>query len=65
MSEPIDRPATDISPKVTAAAVAAAVATILVWGIETLTGIDIPTLVEGAGTVLLTFGAGYLIRDTR
>lgn len=57
------RAATDISPKVTAATVAAAVTTIAVWAVEASTGIDIPSLVEGAVTTVLVFAGGYLIRD--
>jgi hypothetical protein len=60
-----DRPADDISPKVTAAALAAAVTTIAVWVIEYTTGIDIPSLVEGAVTTVLVFAGGYLVRDNR
>lgn len=52
-----------ISPKVTASALAAAITTIALWLIEYSTGVDVPTLVEGATTVLLTFAAGYLITD--
>lgn len=54
---------TPISPKVTAAAVAAAVATIIVWVLGAFAGVDVPGVVEGALVVLLTFGAGYLKRD--
>lgn len=59
------RAAGDISPKVTAAAVGAAVTVVILWVIEASTGIDIPVLVEGAATTLATFGLGYLIRDDR
>lgn len=59
----VAREATDISPKVTGAAVAAAVTTLVVWGVEASTGIDLPTVVEGAALVLLTFGAGWIIPD--
>jgi uncharacterized protein YcfJ len=61
---PTTRPAGDISPKVAAASVGAAIGSILIWGFETGTGVDVPTLVEGAVAVLLTFGLGYLVRDT-
>jgi hypothetical protein len=60
---PTPRPATDVSPKVTAAAAAAALVTIAVWALEASTGIDVPTLVEGAAVVLITFGAGWAIPD--
>jgi len=59
------RPASDISPKVAAATVAAAVTTIAVWGVEASTGIDIPTAVEIALTSVLVFVGGYLIPDRR
>lgn len=65
MAEHADRPATDISPKVAAATAAAALTTILVWGVELATGLDIPSIVEGSFTTLLVFGAGYLVRDNR
>jgi hypothetical protein len=51
-----------ISPKVSAAALAAAVATIIVW-LVSMTGLAVPVPVEGAFVVLLTFGAGYLVED--
>lgn len=57
------RAATDISPKVTAATLAAAVTTIGVYVFESTTGIDLPSLVEGAITTILVFGGGYVIRD--
>lgn len=62
---PAHRAPTDISPKVTAATVAAAVTTIAVWGIESTFGVDIPSLVEGAMTTVLVFASGYIIRDNR
>lgn len=52
-----------VSPKVTAASAAAAVATLLVWLLDVLTGLEVPAGVEGAFVVLLTFAAGYLARD--
>jgi len=51
-----------ISPKVVAATLAAAVATILVWGISQA-GVDVPEPVAGAIVVVLTFLAGYLKID--
>lgn len=67
MNEPTPSPrhAADVSPKVAAAAVGAAVTIVILWIIEASTGIDIPVLVEGAATTLATFGLGYLIRDDR
>lgn len=51
-----------ISPKVTAATLASAVATILVWALGLL-GVDVPAPVSTALVALLTFGAGYLVTD--
>ena len=52
-----------VSPKVTASTVAAAVATLIVWGLTDGLGIAVPSGVEGAFVVLLTFAAGYVVRD--
>ena len=52
-----------VSPKVTAGAVAAAVATVVVWALRVLAGVDVPDVVEGAFVVVLTFAAGYLKSD--
>lgn len=46
-------------PKVVAATAAAAVTTIGVWLIEQFSGVEVPTIVQGAFTTLMTFGAGY------
>lgn len=54
---------TSISPKVTAAAGAAAVTTIGVWLIEATASIDIPSPVEVAITTVLVFALGWLVRD--
>jgi len=51
-----------ISPKVTAAALASAVATIAVWALSLL-GVDVPEGVSAALVALLTFGAGYVVTD--
>ena len=51
-----------ISPKVTAAALAAAIVTIIVWG-ASLAGIEIPTVVQGAIITILVAAAGYVVRD--
>jgi hypothetical protein len=51
-----------ISPKVTAAALAAALVTIIVWG-ASLAGVEIPTVVQGAIITILVAAAGYFVRD--
>lgn len=51
-----------VSPKVAAASAAAAIGVILAW-LASLGGLDVPEAVEGAVVVLLTFGAGYVVRD--
>ena len=51
-----------ISPKVTAAALAAAIVTIIVWG-ASLTGVEIPTVVQGAIITILVAAAGYFVTD--
>ena len=53
----------DISPKVTIAALGAAVAAIVIYVIEATAGVDIPTTVEAATAVVVTFAAGYLTPD--
>jgi hypothetical protein len=53
----------DISPKLGAAALGAAVGTVVVYAIEAVAQIDLPTLVEGAITVIFTFGLGYIPKD--
>lgn len=55
--------ATAVSPKVTAAALGAALAAILVWAVEAGAHIDVPQAPEAGIVVLLTFAAGYLVRD--
>lgn len=51
-----------ISPKVTAATIAAALVTILVW-VASLAGVDVPAEAQGAITVLLVAVIGYLVPD--
>lgn len=51
-----------VSPKVTAAAVVAAVVTVIVY-LAGLGGIEINPLLQGAITTLLSAGAGYLKTD--
>lgn len=53
-----------VSPKVTAAAVAAAIVTCLVW-VASAAGIGVPLEVQGAVTTILVFVAGYLVSDPR
>jgi len=53
-----------VSPKVTAAAVVAAIVTCLVW-VASAAGIDVPLEVQGAVTTILVFAAGYLVSDPR
>jgi hypothetical protein len=48
----------NINPKVTAATVAGALTTIIVW-LLTFAGIDMPVVVQGAITSILVFAAGY------
>lgn len=53
------------STKVTSATLAAAVATILIWLVESQGWIaDVPTGVELAVTVILTAVAGYVVPET-
>jgi len=54
----------NVSPKVVAATIAAAVVTILVW-IATSAGLDVPVAVQGAVTTILVFAAGYLKLDAK
>ena len=53
-----------ISPKVTAAAVAAALVTIIVWGAG-IAGLEIPDVVQGALITIIVAAAGYLVTDPR
>ena len=53
-----------ISPKVTAAAVAAALVTIIVWG-ASLAGLDIPEVVQGSLITIIVAIAGYVVTDPR
>lgn len=47
-------------PKVLAATLGSASATLLVWIVSLVAGIEIPIPVVGAVTTLATFGFGYL-----
>ena len=53
-----------ISPKVTAAAAAAALVTIIVWG-ASLAGLDSPEVVQGALITIIVAIAGYVVTDPR
>lgn len=54
---------TPISPKVTAAGLAAAFATLVMWGIDSASAGDIPSGVEAAITTIFTFGVAYFVPD--
>ena len=54
----------NISPKVTAATIAAALVTIIVW-VASAAGVTVPLEVQGAVTTILVFVAGYLVTDPR
>lgn len=54
-----------VNPKVTSAAVAAAVVTILVWALDQFVGVDLPEVVQIAVVTLITFAAGYIKTDNR
>ena len=51
-----------IHKKVTGSVLGAAVATIAVYAVEATFGIDIPSHVEDAVTIIGTFGAGYITK---
>jgi Flp pilus assembly protein protease CpaA len=51
-----------ISPKVTAATLAAAIVTLIVWG-ASLAGVEIPEVAQGALITIIVALAGYLVRD--
>ena len=53
-----------ISPKVTAATLAAALVTIIVW-VASAAGVNVPLEVQGAVTTILVAIAGYLVTDPR
>lgn len=65
---PEELPSSKTQPKVVAAAtgagIGAALATVVIWGIEAPTGFDIPDVVEGAITVLVSaavsWASGYI-----
>lgn len=51
--------------KVIAGLLAGAVVTIVVWGAKAFGALDIPIEVQGALTVLVTFGVQYMVSDAR
>lgn len=54
---------TPVSPKVTFAVIAAAIVTILVYGIDTFWGVDVPVLIQGALTTIIVGSAGWWRKD--
>ena len=52
-----------ISPKVTSSTVAAALVSILTWGLSALADVTLPAEVQGAVLVIIVFLAGYLTTD--
>lgn len=48
-------------PKVSGGALGGAIATIIVWLVDELTALDVPTLVSAAVGVIATAGVAYLI----
>ena len=53
-----------VSPKVTAATLAAAIVTLVVW-IAGMFGVDIPEVAQGAIITILVALAGYVVTDPR
>lgn len=54
---------TTISPKVSAAALAAACVGVLVWGLSAFADINLPVEVQAALITIAVFAAGYLKTD--
>jgi type IV secretory pathway VirB2 component (pilin) len=54
----------NISPKVTAATIAAALVTVIVW-VAAAAGVSVPLEVQGAVTTILVAVAGYFVPDPR
>lgn len=54
----------NVSPKVAASTLAAALVTIIVWG-ASLVGFEIPELVQGALITIIIAVAGYVVTDPR
>lgn len=61
MTEPAT-PARTVGPVTTASAAGGAAAIVLVYVVETLTGLDVPTLVEAALGLLLTVAGGWAVK---
>ena len=53
-----------VSPKVTAATLAAAIVTLVVW-IAGMFGVDVPEVAQGAIITILVAIAGYVVTDPR
>lgn len=68
IGEPTARPQPKVVAAASGAAFGAALTTLILWGIETSTKIDLPEAVEGAALVIITTGiaflAGYIKRPT-
>lgn len=54
-----------VHPKVTASTVGAAIATVFVWVVESVSAVAFPAGVVAAVTVLCTLIAGYLVPSER
>jgi hypothetical protein len=54
---------TKVHPKVTAATVGAALATVTIWLVESTTAVAVPAGVTAAVTTLLTLIAGYIVSE--
>jgi NADH dehydrogenase FAD-containing subunit len=54
----------NVSPKVAASTLAAALVTIIVWGAG-MAGVEIPEVVQGALITIIVAAAGYLVSDPR
>ena len=51
------------TPKVGAAGLAGALSIIIVWGVQAFSTVTIPAEVASAFTTVLTFGAGWLVKE--
>lgn len=51
------------STKVTAATLAAAISSVLVWLLKSYGGVEVPDAVQGAIVVILTLATGYLVPE--
>ena len=57
-----ETPSRTVGPVTTASAAGMAASVVLVYVVEQLAGLDVPTLVEGALGLLLTVAGGYLVK---